>query len=990
MHPFELQGRFKTGDWSMGCYELKEDIVWTDSDQEIEVVQKSRAQKKKKIKLQVLKGAFWSDDSFAKGEEVITYVEYREYQIMESRGDICFIVSKAFFDMFISNEGPKKGVERMKSLLSMPKMMGKMALAFVSGEKKPDTEDLIPHFFDTDHLDEFYCFVEPYLLPEQRQAFKRWSESPTLGRNNHDKEKIKYLLSISPTSPFHDKYEVTYESIMEVFNKRIVGYNRMKHMIATRLAENYQKKQKRGVVIFLHGLSGTGKTMWGAAIAEALHLKHKVINLGEKSSTLSIVGCESTYDGSEPGNPLKFFYAEKTSEAVLTWDEYDKLARQGTNRGKDGNVAEALLPILDPDRAVLCDNFMDEVPIDCSNTIHIITCNRIDNVPAELLNRVERELVFYMPPYDEETLLEILNHHKESVQREYQLSDGWISKAAMKRIFKYRGDFGARDAIAFYRDMALFAKNSGRKKITPSIVDSYLSTVVDVKKNDNVRFHFNESYYSAEQREEILSTISKRTCKDNLSDVERRALDMKISYLTRLIPGKKHVFELEEFFRAADAKLYGMEEVKTSIAAEILAAEKENHHPEPILLVGSHGIGKTSLVEAVAHASGRKYIRLQMNGVFNPTFITGNMSGSVAADAGKPVQMMAEAETTSPLLYFDEIEKVSEACMQTFYGMFDDHPKIYDQFLGFSVDLSNAQLICSANDLSKIPPALLSRMKVVQVSGYTAMEKRCIGRDYLMPSIVQNLNVDIDDEAYDEILSYYETDSGIRSLKHGLNKVVHQCMLEQRNTGETVKISVSDVNRILGAKPYIYVAEKKAGCVNGLATYGDSHGMVMPVSVRMLHNGEKRITGLAADTIRESILICETWLEEEYGISLEEGYHINYGRGGIKKDGPSAGISTAIAMLSAVTGVEVGNVAFSGEFDGSQVLPVGGVKLKVQAAASAGIEKVYLPEGCRKDVDLSKYENISVVFVKRIQEVVNDLFPEMKEESEGNICERKK
>jgi ATP-dependent Lon protease len=335
---------------------------------------------------------------------------------------------------------------------------------------------------------------------------------------------------------------------------------------------------------------------------------------------------------------------------------------------------------------------------------------------------------------------------------------------------------------------------------------------------------------------------------------------------------------------------------------------------------------------------------------------------------------MAMAETTSPVLHFDEIDKVDRACAMALLDFFDDSGSFHDLFLDTDIDISDAILVATANDLSAIDPVLLSRFTVIHIPGYTVNEKAVIAKDYLLPSIANGMNVSVSEEALSAVLERFACEAGVRGIKHGLHNLVKQSILEQRHS-ETVEIYAQDVERILGPKPHIYVADTEAGCVNSLAVAGDSLGMVSPIRVTLLESGNRRITGLAEESILDSIAVAETWLET-LGYSLDKGFHIHFGPAGIKKNGPSAGVAIMMAFLSALTGRSLGNVAFSGECDGYNVLPVGGVQLKVQAAQAAGLKTVYLPEANRCDIDVGKFD-VEIVFVKSVNEVIAKLIPEI-------------
>lgn len=202
MHPFKLQEKFNASNFVMGYYVLKENIAWKDEDQIISVSATSSERSKKVMKLRVLQGALWLEDSFKRGEEILVYIDRSCANNIE--GDVCCIVSGKFFRHFVSDENPAKDLSRMKEILSLPENVGRLALAYVSGERKPDDKETITEVVtNSTYSEAFRNIIEPYMLPEQRVAYKTWSAF-SVGRSNRNPEKLKYLMNISPVAPFRD------------------------------------------------------------------------------------------------------------------------------------------------------------------------------------------------------------------------------------------------------------------------------------------------------------------------------------------------------------------------------------------------------------------------------------------------------------------------------------------------------------------------------------------------------------------------------------------------------------------------------------------------------------------------------------------------------------------------------------------------------------------------------------------------------------------
>lgn len=960
IHPNMLYG-IDTKKWKIGTYRLASDLCWSQKIQEVEVI--STVPPKSRRKVSFGTGVFWSEDQFQEGDDVILVldcVESRETPVPRVR----FIGSECFCKPFFNGRSMLEAADALRKMLSLPPAAQIAACGHIQADVTYNEEAIFHsnlQSMDSGDLRNLFEIVEPNLLPDQRTACRRWLAAPM---RSHGKEKAAWILSCRPTAGGIRK-EITYEHIMEIFNREVEGCEDMKEAIANSLVNTVCKKG-RGIRVFIHGLPGTGKSSWGSVIAKVLERPLKQVNLGGISSTVSTLGCEASYENSEPGIFLKFL-SENGAESVIVCDEMDKLAKAGTARGKDGEVMESLLKMFDPERPYLYDAFVDGVPVDMSHTIFVVTANRIDNIPPEMLSRFDH--VFCMEPYSEEVLLKILRCHADRLAEDYGLPSGWVLEAGFRELLRYRKDFGARDAIAHLRTLAA----GWTKPVTAAVVSHEIRKLVDIE-DAAVRYHLHEAEYPEKQKKTILDLFSRRLSAENLSAQEKRSLDLRLEYLTKLVPEHKYTFDVDRYRQTVDRKLYGMQNVKEELAAELYAASVSDSCPKPLLLAGPAGVGKSSFAEAIAECCGRKYIRLQMNGVSDPDFLKGTGREKVAADAGQLVRNMAYAGTTGPVLYFDEIEKVADRCAMAMLDIFDDSRKFYDQFLDIEIDLSGAVLIASCNNLSAMDQVLRSRFTIIQVPGYTATEKRVIAKEYLLPTL--NTDINLNQQALEAVLRRYECDAGIRSVKHGLQTVIKQRQLESRNDEGTVLVNEADVERILGRKAYVYTADRAPGCVNSLAVAGDATGLVSPIRVTMLHSGVRRVTGMAEEPIRDSIAVAETWLEERFGICMDGGFHLHFGPpASVKKSGPSAGVAIAMAMLSAATGHDISHAAFTGEFDGVRVLPVGGVFLKVQAAKSAGLRVVYVPEANQNDVGLDQFADMDIVFVNNIEEVVNSLMP---------------
>ena len=445
---------------------------------------------------------------------------------------------------------------------------------------------------------------------------------------------------------------------------------------------------------------------------------------------------------------------------------------------------------------------------------------------------------------------------------------------------------------------------------------------------------------------------------------------------------------------------YGLEKVKERILEHLAVLKLKGDMKSPIIcLYGPPGVGKTSLGKSIASALKRKYVRMSLGGVHDEAEIRGHRKTYIGAMPGRIIYALKEAKVNNPLILLDEIDKLSndykgnpaDALLEVLDP--NQNKTFRDSFMEVDIDLSNILFVTTANSLETIPRALLDRMEIIEVSGYTYEEKFNIAKKHLLKRVMKECNVDeskikISDNAIKEIINGYTRESGVRSLEREINKVVRKSIIELiKSKKESIKISSNNLEKYLG--PIIYEFENKekedkVGVVTGLAwtAYG---GDTLPVEVAVMKgNGKLELTGQLGDVMQESAKTAYSYVRansDKYNIS-EEFYkkydiHIHVPEGAVPKDGPSAGVTMVTALVSALSNKKVkGNVAMTGEVTlTGRVLPIGGVKEKCLAAHRIGIDTIILPKENKKNVNEippSIKSKLNLIFADKVEEVLQN------------------
>jgi ATP-dependent Lon protease len=458
---------------------------------------------------------------------------------------------------------------------------------------------------------------------------------------------------------------------------------------------------------------------------------------------------------------------------------------------------------------------------------------------------------------------------------------------------------------------------------------------------------------------------------------------------------------------------YGLEKVKERIV-EALAVRKLKEKPKGsiLCLVGPPGVGKTSLGRSIARALDRKFVRLSLGGLHDEAEIRGHRRTYVGAMPGRIVQALQQAGTNNPLIMLDEIDKVgadfrgdpSSALLEVLDP--EQNNSFRDNYLGVTFDLSNVMFMTTANVLETIQPALRDRMEVIRLAGYTEEEKLEIARRHLLPKQIEEngitpKNISISKKALGAIIQQYTQEAGLRQLEREIGKVCRKVARRvAEGQTETVKVTPQNLHEFLGA-PKIFPEEvlrkDQIGVATGLAWTAVGGDVLFIEALRMKGKGNLVLTGQLGEVMRESAQAAFSYAKSrarELSIPEEDfekyDLHIHIPEGAIPKDGPSAGITLATAMVSSLAQRPVRKeVAMTGEITlRGNVLPVGGIKEKVLAARRARVTRVILPQLNKREIDeLPKelFGEMRFIFVEHVRDVFSEALKETTAQPVGPV-----
>ena len=468
------------------------------------------------------------------------------------------------------------------------------------------------------------------------------------------------------------------------------------------------------------------------------------------------------------------------------------------------------------------------------------------------------------------------------------------------------------------------------------------------------------------------------------------------------LPWDEHTsdnYDLKNAKKVLDADHYGMGKIKNRILEYLAVLKLKGDMKSPILcFIGPPGIGKTSLGKSIAHAIGRKYIRVSLGGLHDESEIRGHRKTYIGAMPGRIIQSLRKVKTSNPVMILDEIDKIgadqrgdpSSALLEVLDP--EQNNSFYDNYLETEYDLSKTLFIATANDISRIQPALRDRLEIIDLSGYAIEEKVEIAKRHLLPKQktahgLDKINFKILDNVLEKVIEDYTRESGVRELDRQLASIMRYEAKELAYKHKVKPtVTKSDIIKILGQPKYsneIYKTVNMPGVAVGLAwTYVG--GDILFIEVLLADGkGEMKLTGNLGNVMKESATTALTYLQanaKKIGVDPAlfntKAIHVHVPEGAVPKDGPSAGITMLTALTSAFTGRKVKPyLAMTGEITlRGQVLPVGGIKEKILAAKRAGMKEIIMCWQNEKDVneiDQAFIKGLQFNYVKNMQQVLD-------------------
>lgn len=534
--------------------------------------------------------------------------------------------------------------------------------------------------------------------------------------------------------------------------------------------------------------------------------------------------------------------------------------------------------------------------------------------------------------------------------------------------------------------MKVISEELGEDEDPEEEAEQYRKKIAALSANDNIKERLNKE----------VNRLLKMPSGSHEATVVRGYLDTCLELPFGIKTKEKH--DINAARKQLDRDHFGLEKVKERII-EVLAARAlaPDIKGQIICLVGPPGVGKTSIAKSVAACMGRNYARISLGGVRDESDIRGHRKTYIGSMPGRIIEAVKQAKSQNPLILMDEIDKLgsdfrgdpSAALLEALDP--EQNVEFHDHFIELPFDLSDVFFIVTANSTDTIPAALLDRMEVIELSGYTREEKFSIAKKHLLKKQLARHGLTsktckISNDAIYCLIDNYTREAGVRNLERNIASLCRKAAAKIVGEKETcVCIKASNIKDFLGNfkfKPESYALKNQVGVVNGLAWTSVGGEMLQIEAAVLKGSGKVILTGSLGDVMKESATAAISYIRSRSGIfNLDQNFykdsdiHIHAPEGAVPKDGPSAGITMTVALLSALTNTPVkGSVAMTGEISlRGRVLPIGGLKEKTMAAYKYGMKTVIIPKANEPDldeIDKTVKEHLSFVTVESIDEVL--------------------
>ena len=593
----------------------------------------------------------------------------------------------------------------------------------------------------------------------------------------------------------------------------------------------------------------------------------------------------------------------------------------------------------------------------------MIAAVRVDD-PSKLADTIAAHLVVGVE--EKQNLLEIIAPQERLVRiasiLEIEVDKLQVDRRIQSRVKKQMEK--AQKEYYLNEKMKAIQKELGRKEDRGSEIDELRKQIEDCKMP-------RETEEKAIQELKRLESMPPMSAE---ATVSRNYLDWLIA-----VPWRKRSREGRDLKRAErilNEDHYGLDKIKERIL-EFLAVRTLVRKPRGTILTltGPPGVGKTSLAKSIARATNRQFVRLSLGGVRDEAEIRGHRRTYIGAFPGQIIQMMKKAGTVNPVFLLDEVDKMSmdfrgdpSAALLEVLDPEQNHTFL-DHYLDVEYDLSNVMFLCTANVLHPVPQALRDRMEVLQLAGYTELEKVEIAKRFLLQKMVKatgltQKNITFTDDAYETLIQRYTREAGVRNLEREIASICRKLARKVVSHGKSFseQISAESITKYLGIpkyRPMMAEAHNEVGIATGLAWTEAGGELLVTEATLMPGKGRLTLTGKLGDVMQESAQAAMSYVRtkaEEFGIpkkfNSSTDVHVHVPEGAIPKDGPSAGITITTALVSALAHIPTrSDVAMTGEITlRGKVLPVGGVKEKILVAHRAGLKAIVLPKDNEKDL----------------------------------------